>query len=70
MKISSITTIPTKSIKSIPNDEYVDIALYFQKQYEEAQANGFEILYRDYAGHLIPHIRVKWSDIMRIKWEQ
>ena len=67
MKTSAITTIPTSSIKNIPNDEYVDIVLHSQRQCEEAQANGFELLCRDYAGHLIPYIRVKWSDIMKIK---
>ena len=60
------TKVSTNAIKDIPNNEYVNITLHSQKQCEEAQANGFEILCRDYAGHLIPYIRVKWSDIMKI----
>ena len=59
--------VSTNAVKDIPNDEYVNITLHSQKQCEEAQANGFEILCMDYAGHLIPYIRVKWSDIMKIK---
>ena len=64
MKISA--TIPTSEVKNIPNDEYVNIMLHSQRQCKEAQDNGFELLYMDYAGHLLPYIQVKRSDIMKI----
>lgn len=60
------TKVSTNAIKDIPNDEYVNITLHSQKQCEEAQANGFDLLCRDYAGRRIIYIRVKWSDIMKI----
>ena len=66
MKIST-TTILTSEVKNIPNDEYIDIVIRSKEQYEEAQANGFEFFYKEYAGHLITYIQVKWSDIMGIK---
>ena len=65
MKISA--TIPTSEIKNVPSEEYVNIMLHSQKQCKEAQDNGFELLYQEYAGHLLPYIRVKWSDIMKTK---
>ena len=66
MKIST-TTIPTSEVKTIPNNEYIDIIIHSKEQYEEAQDNGFEFFYRIYEGHLITYIQVKWSDIMKIK---
>lgn len=45
--------IETSTIKSIPNAEYIDIVLHSQKQCEEARANGFDILCRDYADYQI-----------------
>ena len=66
MKTSKIT-IPTSAVNNIPNEEYIDIIIRSKEQYEEAQAKGFEILYKKYAGHLITYIQVKWSDIMGIK---
>ena len=66
MKIST-TTIPTSEVKNVPNDEYIDIVIRSKEQYEEAQSNGFELFYKEYAGHLITYIKVKWSDIMGIK---
>ena len=65
MKISA--TIPTSEIKNVPSEEYVNIMLHSQKQCKEAQDNGFELLYQEYAGHLITYIQVKWSDIMKTK---
>ena len=65
MKISA--TISTSEVKNIPNEEYVNIILHSQRQWKEAQDNGFELLYKDYAGYLLPYIQVKWSDIMKIK---
>lgn len=66
MKILT-TTIPTSEVKNIPNNEYIDIIIHSKEQYEEAQVNGFEFFYKEYAGHLITYIQVKWSDIMKIK---
>lgn len=64
----TVTTIPTSAINNTPNDEYVNIMLHSSEQCEEAQKNGFTIFCRDYAGlHHIPYIRVRWSDIMKIK---
>ena len=65
MKISA--TISTSEVKNIPNEEYVNIMLHSQRQCKEAQDNGFELLYKDYAGYLLPYIQVKWSDIIKIK---
>ena len=65
MKISA--TISTSEVKNIPNEEYVNIMLHSQRQCKEAQDNGFELLYKDYASYLLPYIQVKWSDIMKIK---
>ena len=65
MKIS--TTISTSEVKNIPNNEYIDIIIHSKEQYEEAQDNGFEFFYKEYAGHLITYIQVKRSDIMKIK---
>ena len=65
MKISA--TILTSEVKNIPNEEYVNIMLHSQRQCKEAQDNGFELLYKDYAGYLLPYIQVKWSDIMKIR---
>ena len=65
MKISA--TISISEVKNIPNEEYVNIMLHSQRQCKEAQDNGFELLYKDYAGYLLPYIQVKWSDIMKIK---
>ena len=65
MKISA--TISTSEVKNIPNEEYVNIMLHSQRQCKEAQDNGFELLYKDYTGYLLPYIQVKWSDIMKIK---
>lgn len=66
MKILT-TTIPTSEVKNIPNNEYIDIIIHSKEQYEEAQANGFELFYKEYAGHLITYIQVKWSDIIKTK---
>lgn len=60
-------TVTTSAINNTPNDEIVNIMLRSVKQLEEARANGFGIFYRDYKGHLIPYIRVQWSDLMKIK---
>ena len=60
------TKVSTNAVKDIPNDEYVNITLHSQKQCEEDQANGFDLFYKDYAGHRIIYIRVKWSDIMKL----
>ena len=65
MKISA--TISTSEVKNIPNNEYIDIIIHSKEQYEEAQDNGFEFFYKEYAGHLITYIQVKRSDIMKIK---
>ena len=65
MKISA--TISTSEVKNIPNEEYVNIMHHSQRQCKEAQDNAFELLYKDYAGYLLPYIQVKWSDIMKIK---
>ena len=65
MKIS--TTISTSEVKKIPNNEYIDIIIHSKELYEEAQDNGFEFFYKEYAGHLITYIQVKRSDIMKIK---
>ena len=63
----AIAIIPTSEVKTIPNNEYIDIVIRSKEQYEEAQAKGFEFFYKEYAGHLITYIQVKWSDIMKIK---
>lgn len=65
--MKTITTIPTNTINYTTNDEYVNIMLHSSEQCAEAQANGFDLFYREHERHLIPYIRVRWSDLMKIK---
>lgn len=62
----TLATTPTSAIND--NNEYVNIILHGEQE-KEAFTKGLGLHLTICNGYLIPYVKVKWSDLMKIKQE-